>query len=144
MPETCAKLVRLGPHRLALLAEAAASLGVAIVQVRWDGRRLSRLLHSPAMVVKPAPESESALQQCARIAWAIDVIGRRLPRDPTCLMRALAARAMLSRRGLEGRIRIGISEDSAEFRAHAWVEVGARPVVGWMKNERYTVLAQIS
>jgi len=136
-----ARLVKLGPRRIALLAEAAASLGVAIVQVRWNGRSLSRLLQSPSAPMAGAPALTQ--KQFDLIAWSINAIGVRLPRDPTCLMRALAARAMLARRGVEGCIRIGISEDSADFRAHAWVEVGQQPLMGWIRNERFTVLAQI-
>ena len=135
------RLVRLGPHRLALLAETAASLGVATFQVRWNGRSLSRLLESPSIPSQAARGLTP--QQFDRIAWSINAIGVRLPRDPTCLMRALAARSMLARRGVQGCIRIGISEDASEFRAHAWVEVGQQPVLGWIRNERFTVLAQI-
>jgi len=135
------RLARLGPRRLLLLVEAAASLAVATFQVRWNGRSLSRLLESPSTPRQATPVLTQ--EQFDRIAWSINAIGVRLPRDPTCLMRALAGRSMLARRGVDSCIRIGISEDSSDFRAHAWVEVGQQPVLGWIRNERFTVLAQI-
>jgi len=141
LPDRQARLARLGPRRIGLLLEAAASLAVAIVQVRWGGRHLIRLLSEPAPADQAVPAA--ARPDLALIAWSIDAVGRRLPRDPTCLMRAVAARAMLARRGVRCCIKIGISEDSQEFRPHAWVEVGQRPLLGWLKDERFNVLAEI-
>jgi hypothetical protein len=140
--EPLLKLARLGPCRGLALLEAAIGLGVAMIQVRWNGKRLSRLLQLP---LSEREETETPAERPLElVAWAINAAGARLPFHTTCLMRALAARAMLARRGVRGRIRIGISEDSKEFRAHAWVVVGERPVVGWFRNETYNVLAQIN
>lgn len=41
----------------------------------------------------------------------------------TCLHRSLALAWMLSRRGMQAEIRIGVCEAQGEFNVHAWVEV---------------------
>ncbi|MTJ80481.1 MAG: lasso peptide biosynthesis B2 protein [Telmatospirillum sp.] len=63
---------------------------------------------------------------------------RRLPWTPSCLVLALAARRMLSRRGIASRLHIGvdlISDDSGigearRLSAHAWLTCGRIGVTG--------------
>lgn len=143
--EFTGRLRKLGPRQIQLLVEAAVELAAATWRVKLGGPSLSRLLQPPGTNGSPDEDANHIPQQTLdQVAWAIHAVGRRLPRDPSCLMRALAARAMLARRGISCSIRIGISEDSENFRAHAWVEAGTRPVVGWIAGERFAVLAQIS
>jgi hypothetical protein len=142
--ELTSRLRKLGPRQIFMLLEAAAELAVATWRVKRGGPALSRLLQAPGINAVVDEDAAHIPQQTLdQVAWAINAVGRRLPRDPSCLMRALAARAMLARRGISCSIRIGISEDSENFRAHAWVEAGTRPVVGWIAGERFAVLAQI-
>ena len=46
---------------------------------------------------------------------------RVLPTDSRCLMQSLVMTAVMSRRGLDGRLVIGVRPGD-EFEAHAWVE----------------------
>jgi hypothetical protein len=55
------------------------------------------------------------------VTWVEIAIGH-YPRSLGCLPRALALRAMLSRRGLSARLRIGATRDAQTIVAHAWVE----------------------
>jgi len=64
-----------------------------------------------------------------RIAWAVEAAGRRIP-GATCLAKALAARVMLGRRGLESRLKLGVAREGEGITAHAWVEHAGRVVVG--------------
>ena len=66
-----------------------------------------------------------------RIAWAIEVVGRRLPGISTCLVRALAADLFLTTAARPGHVRIGVRRTAAgELQSHAWFEREARILVG--------------
>ena len=51
-----------------------------------------------------------------------------LPTDSRCLMRSLVLSGLLWRRGIASALVIGV-EPGERFGAHAWVEVGGRPVL---------------
>jgi len=74
-----------------------------------------------------------------RIAWAVAVAGRHVP-GSTCLIRALAAQALLVRRDQDAVFRIGVAtgRDRA-LSAHAWVESSGEIIVG-ASAEAYTPL----
>lgn len=56
---------------------------------------------------------------------------RHLVPAADCLPQALAAQAMLRRRGIACTVRIGVARDvQDELEAHAWVEVAGQVVVG--------------
>jgi hypothetical protein len=66
-------------------------------------------------------------------AGAVAAIGRALPLTlrASCLTQALAGWIMLTRHGVVGRIRIGVaSPEDLGFKAHAWLEVGGRVILG--------------
>jgi hypothetical protein len=71
-----------------------------------------------------------------RIAWAVTAAARRLPSRTTCLVEALAADAMLRRRGFASTLRIGVREPAAAvpLDAHAWVECEGSVVIGELAN----------
>ncbi len=49
----------------------------------------------------------------------------------TCLTQALTAQTVLSRRGHDSRLRIGVAKDTqGNLEAHAWVECDGTVVVG--------------
>jgi hypothetical protein len=62
------------------------------------------------------------------IIWSIETAGRFVI-NSTCLIRALAAKKMLSNNGIESDLWIGIDKSSS-FAAHAWIEHGGRVVLG--------------
>lgn len=75
-----------------------------------------------------------------RIAWAVEVASRYVPRA-TCLTRALAVEAMLMRRGYPARLCIGVARKVGErFEAHAWVESDGKTLIGLPAPGRYTTL----
>jgi hypothetical protein len=96
-----------------------------------------------AWLGKPGAESAiSAAEEETRIAqdigWAVGVLGPRVPWDGRCLAQALAATAMLRRRGLEGTVSIGISDGEAgAFAAHAWLRHGSCILTGGHGHERF-------
>jgi hypothetical protein len=57
-----------------------------------------------------------------RVAWAVSRVSRFVP-GASCLTQALATRVLLSRRGFEGRLRVGVAKaDNGKLEAHAWIE----------------------
>ena len=99
---------------------------------------LDRWTASPA-AKRPGADSASA----ARVSRAVASAARALPGKKTCLVQALACRALLRRRGIEATIRLGVlKDDSGGLRAHAWVESGGRAVIGGQDLDRYVPLGR--
>lgn len=83
-----------------------------------------------------AGTDESAVADRAdRIETAIRRIDRFVPAS-TCIHRAVACRRMLSRRGIDARVVIGLKSDD-ELAGHAWVEIGEddRPITLFAGDE---------
>jgi hypothetical protein len=60
--------------------------------------------------------------------WAVDAASRLVP-GPACLSRALAAQALLERRGHRAELRIGFRrEPDGRLAGHAWVETAGADV----------------
>ena len=123
-----------------LLWEACAALAMARIAMAclpfrsvaaWLGTRGAE---SPSVV---APEITGT---AASVGWAVTALAQRVPWDGRCLAQALAATAMLRRRGLEGTVSFGVCEgESSRFAAHAWLRVGAQIVTGGPGIERYKI-----
>ncbi len=93
---------------------------------------LPRLRRNPPTAARPGADP-------ARIAWALSVASRYVPR-PTCLVRALAAHRLLAKHGHASDLRIGVAKSGAAgFAAHAWIECGGAVLVGHTDSE-YSVL----
>lgn len=78
------------------------------------------------------------------IAWAVNVVGRYVLGDNTCLTQALAAELLLRRRGYRAHTRIGVAKGyKGNLEAHAWVESDGQVVVGGPRAAltRYTVMS---
>ena len=112
----------------------AASL-MALV---WTGLRLlrfptlRRLLHRYARSSATGNAGQPHSSATYPVQWAITTVAARLP-WATCLVQALAADAILRRRGLTSELRIGVrvrGNSDAPFKAHAWVECGGTVVTG--------------
>jgi hypothetical protein len=71
------------------------------------------------------------------VAWAVEDIGART-KAPS-LPRALAAHAMLRRRGIASRLCLGVARQDGALETQAWVETGADMIVG--KASGFTRLA---
>lgn len=77
----------------------------------------------------------------AKISWAVETAGRIVPAGDNCLVRAIAGRAMLARRGISSQIRLGVAKNSSDLlRAHAWLECGDRIITGESERRNYAAL----
>lgn len=110
------------------LAIALEILG-EYARVRWLLRRsdfravVARLRATPrAAGTEPVePGSRLARHFGIRLGRLVWMTLKPLPTDSRCLMQALVLTALMARRGLEGRLVIGVRSE-AEFEAHAWIE----------------------
>jgi len=81
-----------------------------------------------------------AADEAGWVAWAVGTIAARPWMNALCLPRALAAHAMLRRRGIASLLCLGVARDGGQLAAHAWVEVGDRKIAGETEAERFTRL----
>lgn len=103
----------------------------------WELARANReLRRTPPgrlpLLDRPAGEHALSPAQSAlvgRVAYAIPVMGLRVPWRADCLVQALAARHWLARHGVRSDLCIGVRKDDA-FEAHAWLRAGSRLVTG--------------
>jgi hypothetical protein len=79
-------------------------------------------------------------QTLRRIEWSIDAVVRHLPFTFVCFPQCLAAYFMLRRRHIASRLFYGVTRDADQLKAHTWVKVGDRTVVGGDLESRFTVL----
>ena len=72
-----------------------------------------------------------------RVVWAVEAAARGVPRA-TCLVRALAAQALLARRGHPSQLRLGVARGASQaFEAHAWLEQDGQVLIGGGSEGRY-------
>jgi Transglutaminase-like superfamily len=83
-----------------------------------------------------------AIDEANWISWAVENLGARPWMHAHCLPRALAAHAMLRRRGIASRLCLGVAREGGELAAHAWVEIGNNKIVGGTEAEGFTRLAE--
>ncbi len=112
---------------------------VFVVPFRWTSRRFG------GAVTPTVPDSVPS----DRIARARDVVdrlqrvARHLPWPTTCLVRAVAGRLLLRRRGIPSTIRLGVNKTGAGLAAHAWLIVGDAIVLGGEISPDYRAIADM-
>ncbi|GAC1658447.1 MAG: hypothetical protein NVS9B1_18350 [Candidatus Dormibacteraceae bacterium] len=74
------------------------------------------------------------------VVRAVVAAARRVPYS-TCLVEALATQAMLGRRGIGSRVRLGVARAGAGLEAHAWLEDGAGRPIGDSRSALFEKLA---
>ena len=129
--------MKLKSMRRVYLREAAVMLVLAGLAVRFV---------APARIFawadrQPRRIHRFAVDEASWISWAVESLGSRHWMNARCLPRALAAHAMLRRRGIASRLCLGVARDKDEFAAHAWVEIGNNKLVGVSEAMAFTRLA---
>jgi Transglutaminase-like superfamily len=112
-----------------------------VMALFWSGLRLLRfrtLLRIRDLYPPPAAHGQSAAtaRTIDRVHWAITAIAARAP-SATCLVQALAADALLRRRGIASQLRLGVRSggpSSAPIEAHAWIECEGAVAIGDIEN----------
>ena len=114
------------PHRQRLLLlEAALFLGLA---------RLA-LLALPFGRIAPwlqrSPDSGTRdTATVLAVGQAVTIAARNVPWNAVCLPQAMAAKAMLARRGQGSALHLGAARAGDGLTAHAWLVAGGEVVVG--------------
>jgi hypothetical protein len=112
--------MKLGARRRTYLREAIITLAIARLAVRFVP--VSRIF---AWVDRPLGRvNRFATHEADWIFWAVEHIAAQPRMNADCLPSALAAHAMLRRRGIASRLCLGVAREGCEFSAHAWVEIG--------------------
>lgn len=76
-----------------------------------------------------------------QIAWAVLAASNRLPGTRSCLTRALTAQVLLRRSGYTPELKIGVHRpEGAPLKAHAWVELDGKVILGEMNKDTFTPL----
>jgi Transglutaminase-like superfamily len=125
-------------RRRVYLREAAVMLILARLVVRFvPPARIFAWINRPLRRV-----DRFAADEVTWIAWAIEHLGARPWMNALCLPQALAAHAMLRRRGIASRLCLGVARDGGGLAAHAWVEIGKEIIVGGSRAGGFTRLAE--
>ena len=135
-------------HRLGILAkglliaEAGLCLLVAHLALPWfDFLRLIAIFSFP--IQKPELTGRQRRRARNEVKKAIFYVWRRSPWKPNCFHRALAAKAMLCRRGVSTTLYYGAARlRDRGLTGHVWVQDGQIGVVGHLAAKGFRILAR--
>jgi hypothetical protein len=132
-----------------------SQLLLAILPFRWIAIGLGPLARE-RVDGAASPDNLMRRIHVRKIGHAVERVARHLPWAALCLPQALAARAMLGRRGIPATVHFGMALSDEEttdqdvtvggrrMLAHAWVTVGETGVVGAPAAGRFAVIARFS
>jgi hypothetical protein len=129
----------MGPRRQLLVVEACASMFVARVSLAiFPFRRIARGLGAfvPPTDPRVLAQAEDAPVEQVRVAravgWAVRSSAPYMPFRAVCLQQAIAAQAMLRRRGIASVMHFGAGKsDDKPIDAHAWLDAAGVKVTGY-------------
>jgi hypothetical protein len=128
--------MKVAAMRRVYLREAAVMLVLARLAVRFvPPARLFAWADRPPRRIR-----RFAADEAGWVSWAIEHLGDKT--NAPSLPRALAAHAMLRRRGIASRLCLGVARETGELATRAWVETGTDTIVGGAGTERFTRLAE--
>jgi len=111
-----------------------ARLAVRVLPAAWI---LSWARRSPRRVMR-----FHVTEAADWVRWAIESAGQSGVAKANCLPRALAAQAMLRRRGVPSRLCLGVAREGEALSAHAWLELGQQILVGGAEAPQFTRLVE--
>lgn len=136
------RLVQVDWHQRLLLAEAVAGLLAARVKIaalpfRTIAGRLGVFVapDDPRIAEHRAPAPAERARIAEQIGWAVTRAARHVPFEAVCLPQAMAAHAMLRRRGIASAMHFGARRnDEKPIDAHAWLDAAGVQVTGYPLN----------
>lgn len=130
--------MKLKTIRRSYLREAAVMIVVAQMAVRFvSPARIFSWANTPPRRINRFTADEERW-----VSWAVENVAAKPWINALCLPRALAAHAMLRRRGIASRLCLGVARDGNDLLAHAWVEVGKKKIVSDTEDVQFTRLAE--
>jgi Uncharacterised nucleotidyltransferase/Transglutaminase-like superfamily len=103
-------------------------------------QKLTRWMSRPQKTSALISEQKEA-QILRRVEWSIGAVVRHFPVRFMCFPQSLTAYFMLRRRHISSQLFYGIARDANQLKAHTWIKVGDRIVVGGDAASSFTVLA---
>lgn len=92
-----------------------------------------------------APITDPVLNRARAVARRAGHVADRLPWHSTCLVRAVALRLLLARRGIAGAvIRFGVRKQEQALLAHAWLILRGTILIGGEEAGIYVPLADLT
>lgn len=150
-PAKLARFARLGPRRVALLAEAVTALAIArLIVATRPPARVARRFGRPLADGAGAPDEAHTARDAGRaadIGWAIRCAAANVPFRAFCVEQALAARALLDRRAIEAVVHYGIAPpagDSDGMRAHVWAKAAGEEISGYPLRPAFREVARFA
>lgn len=116
------KLAQLSPCQCWLLFESLLVLSWTHIGLfgpfdRWR-KSLLATTRRRRVALKPAGTS----CELGSIVRMFDIASRHLPLNDTCLSRSIALQGILSRRGIDSTLCLGVRRGDQAVEAHAWLE----------------------
>jgi hypothetical protein len=141
------RFAQVGGRRRALVVEAVTCLllaRLALIFVPFP--KLARWLGDfvppgdPRVLAARGPAPQAAL--AGEIGWAVTRAARHVPFKAVCLPQAMAAQAMLRRRGIASAMHFGAAPGSDKpLDAHAWLDAAGVEVTGYPVDARFAEIA---
>lgn len=140
------RLIQVDWRERGLLAEAVARLIVARVRIAGQPfRRIAKTLGTfvppadPRIAAARAPGPADQARVARDVGWAVTRAARHVPFEAVCLPQAMAAHAMLRRRGIDSVMHLGARRsDEKPIDAHAWLDAAGVEVTGYPLSEGMT------
>ena len=125
----------------ALLIEAGGMLTFFCVALKFLPMQRLTTWMGGTKPVRRALEDSQARATLRRVEWAIGVVVRHAPLNYVCFPQSLTAYFMLRRRSIPSKLFYGVARHEQQLKAHTWIKVGDRTVVGGEAASGFTVLA---
>ena len=124
-----------------VLFEALLYLAMARVALKLlSFARLTRFFNRTARTMVSGAERDALRSD---VQWAIAEAKLYLPGETVCFPQAMAAQAMLRRRGISSTLYYGAATlPTRKLKAHVWLQDGSIGVVGHEVATEYHILAQ--
>ncbi|PXA93029.1 lasso peptide biosynthesis B2 protein [Nostoc sp. 3335mG] len=123
----------------ALLLEASAQLAAARLRIRiLPFKAIAKDLGTfvppgdPRIAACRATAPEDQHRTARQIGWAVTRAAAHVPFEAVCLPQAMAAHAMLKRRGIDSAVHFGARRSTDKpIDAHAWLDAAGVEVTGY-------------
>lgn len=135
---TVKTLLHMCPRQLLMIPEAIWLTGWYRFQVLY--RPFAKLSPKIGAFGHETPWDTEIPSEVAEVRRIVRAVSRRMPWSCNCIVRALAMKKMLARRGIPSTLYMGVALDSnAQMEAHAWLRCGNIYISGKTEMNRFTV-----
>lgn len=89
----------------------------------------------------PPDESKDNYVRARKIAYHVNRIAEHTPWKSKCLVRALTAQRLLTKKNISSTLYLGVKKEGEKMVAHAWIRTGGFYATGGNGND-YSVVAK--